>query len=306
MAIYSIKDLEKLSGIKAHTLRIWEKRYGIIQPRRTDTNIRYYLDEDLKRLLNIALLNRYGVKISKIATMDDDEIEMQVTRISGQTNEYDVQLDALTISMIEMDESRFDRIIRQNVAQIGFERTMMEVIYPFLDKLGVLWFTGSLNAAQESFMANLIRQKLYVAIDSLDAAPGREMKKFLLFLPEGETQELSLLFLHYMLKSRKYNVVNIGMNLSLEDVRDAYEIHRPDFIFTIINEPRQRHSVQDYISRLSAFFSETRILLSGYQIAQQNIRAAKNYFVLRSLEEVLHYIEADQHKDMPGESLQKR
>ncbi len=306
MAIYSIKDLEKLSGIKAHTLRIWEKRYGIIQPRRTDTNIRYYLDEDLKRLLNIALLNRYGVKISKIATMDDEEIEMQVTRISGQTNEYDVQLDALTISMIEMDESRFDRIIRQNVGQIGFERTMMEVIYPFLDKLGVLWFTGSLNAAQESFMANLIRQKLYVAIDGLDTGSGREMKKFLLFLPEGETQELSLLFLHYMLKSRKYNVVNIGMNLTLEDVRDAYEIHRPDFIFTIINEPRQRQGVQDYVSRLSAFFSETRILLSGYQIAQQNIRAAKNYFVLRSLEEVLHYIEADQHKDMPGESLQKR
>jgi DNA-binding transcriptional MerR regulator len=149
VAIYSIKDLEKLSGIKAHTIRVWEQRYDIINPERTPTNIRYYKDEDLKFLLNIALLNKNGIKISKIAKMSKSEIAEKVAAISEINFEYGTQLDALTISMIEMDEYKFDRIISTNIQQIGFERTMLEVIHPFLDKLGVLWLTGSINPVQE-------------------------------------------------------------------------------------------------------------------------------------------------------------
>ncbi len=159
MAVYSIKDLEKLSGIKAHTLRVWEQRYDIIHPHRTKTNIRYYLDDDLKFILNIALLNKNGIKISKIAQMSREEIAEKVAAISEINFEYGTQLDALTISMIEMDEYKFDRIIRTNIQQLGFERTMLEIIYPFLDKLSVLWLTGSINPVQENFMSYLIRQK---------------------------------------------------------------------------------------------------------------------------------------------------
>ncbi|MEM1119901.1 MAG: MerR family transcriptional regulator, partial [Bacteroidota bacterium] len=125
MAVYSIKDLEKLSGIKAHTIRIWEQRYGIIEPGRTQTNIRYYTDQNLKFLLNIALLNKNGIKISKIAKMGDEEILEKVAAISEINFENDVQLDALTLSMIEMDEFKFDRIISTNIQQLGFERTMI-------------------------------------------------------------------------------------------------------------------------------------------------------------------------------------
>lgn len=305
MAVYSIKDLEKLSGIKAHTLRIWEKRYNIIDPKRTDTNIRYYMDEDLKKLLNIALLNRFGLKISKIADMTEDEISNKVAEISQEMSEYDAQLDALTISMIEMDESKFDKIISQNIKQLGFEQTMMEVIYPFLDKLSVLWFTGSINAAQESFMANLIRQKIYVAIDKLGNNVESVNKKFMLYLPEGENQELSMLFIQYILKARKFSVVNLGQNISFDDLRDAYAIVRPDFIFTMVNEVRQRPPVTEYVNKISDFFSEATILFSGYQVIQQNIKSARNYVVLKSLDEVLQYLEVDTSKSIPGASMQR-
>jgi len=305
LAVYSIKDLEKLSGIKAHTLRIWEKRYGIIDPKRTDTNIRYYQDEDLKKLLNIALLNKYGYKISKIAEFTVDEISEKVAEISQGMNEYDAQLDALTISMIEMDEIKFNKIINQNIDQIGFEQTMMEVVYPFLDKLSVLWFTGSINAAQESFMANLIRQKIYVAIDRLKPDNEAAGKKFLLYLPEGENQELSMLFIQYILKARKFSVINIGQNISFDDLRDAYHIIKPDYIFTMINETRPRMSTDDYVRKIADFFSESIILLSGYQIIQHDIKSAKNYVVLKSLEEVLRYIEVDSQKSIPGASMQR-
>ena len=180
MAVYSIKDLEKLCGIKAHTIRIWEQRYGLIKPKRTKTNIRYYMDADLKLLLNIALLNRNGTKISKIASMSEMEIAEKVATISEIDFEGGAQLDALTLSMIEMDEVKFDRILTTNIRQLGFEKTMLEVIYPFLDKLSLLWLTGSINPAQENFISNLIRQKIIVAIDNESFSVKRNNNKFLI------------------------------------------------------------------------------------------------------------------------------
>ena len=167
MAIYSIKDLEKLTGIKAHTIRIWEQRYQIVMPKRTRTNIRYYDDNDLKYLLNVALLNKNGTKISKIAKMGEQEIAVKVAELSEVSFENTTQLDALTISMIEMDEYKFDKIISTNIDQLGFEKTMIEIINPFLEKLSVLWLTGSINPAQEHFISCLIRQKIIVAIDKV-------------------------------------------------------------------------------------------------------------------------------------------
>lgn len=174
MAVYSISDLEKLSGIKAHTIRVWEQRYSIIEPKRTKTNIRYYQDADLKFLLNIALLNKNGIKISKIAKMSKGEIAEKVAAISEINFEYGTQLDALTISMIEMDESKFDRIVSTNIQQSGFEHTMLEIIYPFLEKLSVLWLTGSINPVQENFMSYLIRQK---SSQPLIKSPCQTIKK---------------------------------------------------------------------------------------------------------------------------------
>ena len=292
MANYSIKDLEKLSGIKAHTIRIWEQRYGIINPKRTPTNIRYYQDEDLKFLLNIALLNKNGFKISKIARMSREQIGEKVAAISEINFEYGTQLDALTISMIEMDEYKFDRIISTNIQQIGFERTMLEVIYPFLDKLGVLWLTGSINPVQENFISYLIRQKLIVAIDREPLVINSSAPKFLIYLPQGEHQELSLLFTHYLLKSRRKRVIYIGQDMSLADLKDAYQIHQPSYIYTMVSEAFSREPVQNYVNTLSETFPLSTILLSGYQVVAQNVEDTDQVKVMRSLDDMLGFLES--------------
>lgn len=292
MAVYSIKDLEKLSSIKAHTLRIWEQRYGIIKPKRTSTNIRYYEDEDLKLILNIALLNKNGVKISKIAKMSPAEIAEKVAAISEFNFEFGTQLDALTISMIEMDEYKFNRIINTNIQQQGFERTMMEVIYPFLEKLRLLWLTGSINPVQENFISNLIRQKIIASIDQEPLPAEKNSRLYLLFLPEGERQELSMLFMHYLLKSRKNRVIYVGQDMNISDIRDACKIHQPDFIYTIISESFSREPIQQYVNRLSEQCTHAQLLLSGYQLVAQPVQLPDNTLILKSLNQTLDFIDA--------------
>jgi len=265
-----------------------------MEPRRTQTNIRYYQDEDLKYLLNIALLNKNGIKISKIAKMSKAEVAEKVAAISEINFEYGTQLDALTISMIEMDESKFDRIISTNIQQLGFEKTMLEVIYPFLDKLSVLWLTGSINPVQENFMSYLIRQKIIVAIDGVPFYSGKNTKKFLIYLPEGEKQELSLLFMHYLVKARHNHVIYLGQDISLADLKDACNIHSPDYIFTMITETFAKEPVQHYVDKLSENFPETNILLSGYQMVAQQVSARSNVSILRSLQATLHFLNSIQ------------
>jgi MerR family transcriptional regulator, light-induced transcriptional regulator len=292
VAIYSINDLEKLSGIKAHTIRIWEQRYELICPERTKTNIRYYDDTDLKLLLNIALLNKSGVKISKIATMSQAEILEKVAQISEVNFQYDTQLDAITIAMIEMDEYKFDRILSANIQQMGFERTVMEVIYPFLERLSLLWLTGSVNPVQEHFMSYLLRQKVIVAIDKEPLVSGKDVKKFLIYLPEGERQELSLLFMHYMLKSRRNQVIYIGQDITLDDLRDTYNIHKPDYVFSLINEPFPKISIQQYIDSVSCLFEKSHVLFSGYQVVNKELKLPQNMTILDSLDDTIKFIDS--------------
>lgn len=286
MAIYSIKDLEKLCGIKAHTLRIWEQRYSLIQPQRTKTNIRFYQDEDLQFLLHIALLNRNGIKISKIAKMSKQEISERVADISEVDIQSDNQLDALTLSMIEMDDSKFNKIVATNIEQIGFEETILKVVYPFLEKLNVLWLTGSIKPIQENFITFLIRQKIIVAIDQLPE-PKNTDDKFIIYLPEGENDELSLHLMHYLLKKRNFKTINLGKDISIHDLIDAHHICKPAFIYTMISESYSDQPVKNYVDELERHFPDCKIMLSGYQIAAQRILSANNIQVLNSLDETI-------------------
>ena len=291
MAIYSINDLENLSGIKAHTLRIWEQRYDIIQPRRTPTNIRYYDDDDLRHILNIALLNKNGYKISKIAKMTASEIQEKVAAITEVSFEQATQLDALTLSVVEMDESKFDRIVKTHIQQIGFEKTMTEVVYPFLEKLSLLWLTGSISPVQESFMSHLIRQKIMTAIENERFAPEPGAPKIALYLPEGERQELSLLFLHYLIKSRKLRSYYLGLDVSLSDLSDAIKICKPDYVFTLVTESFSKSSLQAYLNTLNENFPPVHIPFSAYQVIAQNLRPAEKITTLNSLGETIHFLE---------------
>lgn len=291
MAVYSIKDLEKLTGIKAHTIRIWEVRYGLITPGRTPTKIRFYTDNELRVLFNIALLNKHGYKISKIAQLSTEQISEKVALLADNNIENETQLDALTLAMIDMDEAKFDHTIRQNVEELGFERTMLHVLYPFLDKLNLLWLTGSVSPAHENFIGNLIRQKIIAAIDHLPAVSGREVKTFLLFLPEGETQELSLLFMHYLVKNRGQRAIYLGQHATLADLREAVGLLKPDFVFTIINEPLPRQPLQNWLDQLQSQVVGTHFLLTGQQFFVQTVRLPGGSTLFNSLGETVDFLE---------------
>src|SRR6185436_6119767 len=197
MGKYSIKELEQLSGIKAHTIRIWEKRYTIINPERTATNIRFYSDENLKKIINVSLLNNHGFKISKIADMSLTEISDKILVLSEAKTEAHIYIDQLVVSMVDLDEEKFEKILNKLIDKFGFERSITEVVYPFMEKIGVLWQTGTITPAHEHFISNLIRQKLITSIASLPI-PSNKSKKAILFLPEGELHEIGLLFYHYI------------------------------------------------------------------------------------------------------------
>lgn len=291
MSVYSIKDLEHLSGIKAHTLRIWEQRYELVTPKRTDTNIRYYDDEDLKLILNVSLLKENGFKISKIAKMTPLDLREKVILITEQSSKFTDQIQALTLAMIDLDEDRFEKIISTNTLQIGFERTMINIIYPFLVKIGFLWQTGAINPAQEHFISHLIRQKIIVAIDGQVITPDKNASKYLLYLPEGEMHELSLLFACYIIKSRNHRVVYLGQSLPFQDLVEAYKIHKPEYIMTVITSTPGQDAIQDYVGKLTNKFKDTNILLSGYQIVGQDLDVSDNGLVINKIEDLIAFVD---------------
>lgn len=287
MSHYSIRDLEQLSGIKAHTLRIWEQRYNIISPKRTDTNIRTYDDQDLKLVLNISLLKDHGHKISDISRLSVEEMYREVIKISERHLSYPDQIHALTITMIDLDEERFEKIISTNILQFGFENTMIHIIYPFLSRIGTLWVTGSVGPAQEHFITNLIRQKIIVAIDGQVSKHRTGSKKYMLFLPEGELHEISLLFANYIIKARANKVIYLGQSMPFNELVFAYNLHKPDYIFSAITSVPSNSDVQPFVNKLMRAFPESHILLTGYQIVGQDIQTDDNATIINNIDDLV-------------------
>lgn len=295
MGRYSIKDIEQLSGIKAHTLRIWEQRYEILTPKRTPTNIRYYDDADLRLVLNIAFLNRNNIKISKIAKMSQDEICERVRQIADSSLEFPNQMNALIIAMVELDEERFEKIISTNTLQFGFENTMLNIVWPFLYRIGILWQTGNINPAHEHFMSNLIRQKLIVAIDGQMPPKNPYAKKYLMFLPEGELHELSLLFAAYIIKARYNRVIYLGQSLPLEDVGTVIETYKPDYVVTVtMNFPTETDALH-FLDELKEQCPDQEILLSGQQIIALKDKGElpENIIVFSNIPELMEFVDAN-------------
>jgi MerR family transcriptional regulator, light-induced transcriptional regulator len=268
MGKYSIKELEQLSGIKAHTIRIWEKRHRLIDPSRTPTNIRFYSDEDLKKIINVSLLNNHGYKISRIADMTIDEMNNRVLELSQLKNDITIHIDQLVLAMIDMEEEGFEKILNTLILRYSFERTITEIVYPFLEKIGLLWQTQNITPAHEHFMSNLIRQKLMVAIDGLPIPP-KAAKKILLFLPEGELHELGLLFYHFLTRKAGWRTYYLGQNVPHSDLISVYNTHKPDLLLTSITTSTSG-DIRFYLRRLEEDFPEAGILAAGYQVKQFN------------------------------------
>lgn len=268
---YSIKDLERLTGIKAHTLRMWEKRYGVIEPKRTETNIRYYDDEELKKVLNIAILNNYGIKISKIVGLTAKELHDKVIEIGNEEVSEGVQVESLVVAMVEMDEARFEKILANCTIRLGFEQTMMKVIYPFFRKVGILWQTGAINPAQEHFISNLIRQKLIVAIDSQGMMTKADSKRFLLFLPEGELHEMGLLFYSYLIQKAGHKVIYLGQSVPITSVIAVNATNPADFILTSVLSLGTTEAINELMERLLVSFPDTQIMVTNYIEPDENL-----------------------------------
>ena len=275
MGKYSIKELEHISGIKAHTIRIWEKRHGIIKPLRTPTNIRYYTDEDLKKIINVSLLNSHGLKISKIATMRLEEINSKVLEITEVKPEADAYIDQLVVAMIDIEEESFEKILASVIKKFGFERSITEVVYAFMEKIGVLWQTGNITPAHEHFISNLIRQKLITSIAALPI-PAKKSKKAILFLAEGELHEIGLLFFHYLARRRGFKTIYLGQSVPHEDLKAIYQIHQPHVLITSVISSPSPVQVEKYIQKLSTDFSSATILASGLLLKTTAFLIPKN------------------------------
>ena len=291
MARYSIKDLENLSGIKAHTIRIWEKRYQFIVPHRTDTNIRYYSDDDLKKLLNIAILNNYGYKISKVAVFSDELLHKRVLEVFEEGATASTQVDNLVLAMIDLDEDKFEKLFSGLILRMGIEATISDVIYPFLEKTGVLWQTGKINPAQEHFVSNLIRQKLIVAIDSQISKADDNGKRFTLFLPEGELHEIGLLFYSYMLRQMGHKVSYFGQSVPIESLKQSEEMIDTNYFLTSFTSSIHRLDPNEFLAELTATFPNKPILATGLQIKDSDLSAfstVKKFITLDDFKDTLN------------------
>jgi len=289
MNAFTIKDLENLTGVKAHTIRIWEQRYSFLKPQRTDTNIRFYNNEELKTILNIALLNKYGYKISHIDRMSPEEMRDKILSLSNSLAQQERVINELIQHMIDLDVERFEDVLDEYIRARGIEKAINHIIFPFMERIGVLWITDHINPAQEHLVSNIIRQKLIVGIETIRSLVVIK-RTILLFLPESEYHEIGLLFIQYLLKSRGIGTIYLGANVPLDDVQYVVDMKKPDFIYTHLTSVSNSFSFERFLGNLTRRFENTPIIISGRltQAYEKRIPAKINF--KRSLSEVMEFI----------------
>lgn len=286
---YTIKDLETLSGIKAHTIRIWEQRYELLKPNRTQTNIRYYDSEDLKNLLNVSLLNKYGYKISHITNMSQSQIKEKILMLNDVDAQLERIINELINYMIDYDVDGFNSVLDKYIATKGIERTITQVIFPFLTRIGILWQTDSVIPAQEHIVTNLIRQKLILGIENVVPYKTSD-NNVLLFMPEGEDHELSLLYLHYLLKSKGVKVLYVGANVPVRDLPVLVSLKKPDYLFTHITTLHMATGFEKFLNNCRLHLPNSKIMISGLLAQNYNKPHAENITMFKKLEDALSFI----------------
>jgi len=231
--------------------------------------------------LNVSILNRNGFKISNIVRLSKEEILNSVMETSLTSLNFESQIENLVIAMIDLDENKFEKTLSNSILKLGFEETISNIIYPFLEKIGILWQIGTINPAQEHFITNLIRHKFIIAIDTENNSLLPNHKTFVLFLPEGELHELSLLFYSYLIKKRGHRVVYFGQSLPIEDLHKVKLIARPDYLVTVITSSLTGKELLSYINNLSDHFHAQMILVGGNQIVDLPELHLKNVFTMK-------------------------
>ena len=247
---FSIKNLENISGIKAHTLRIWEKRYNLLEPERTDTNIRRYSLESLKTLLNVTLLYNHGFKISKIASLSDDEIPNLVRNIALKSNSEQVFINAFKLSMINFDCDLFDNNYDEILNHHDFEYVFIDVFMPLMKELGILWQTGAISPTHEHFITNLVKQKIHVQTEQLKRNNNYhdDQPIFALFLPENEIHELGILYLNYLILSKGYRTIFLGQSLQTSSLETLFTYNSTFNFVTYLTVEPNKEEIMPYLN----------------------------------------------------------
>ena len=290
MAEYKIKDLENLTGIKSHTIRIWEKRYRILSPDRTDTKIRTYSDSELTHLLTVSMLNRNGIKISKIAKLSQEDMNKLLWDIKVN-KEPEYSMDKLLLSLVSLDEELFKETLANLLESEGLEKTFTDHLIPFLDRIGIMWLIGSVNPAQEHFMSNLIRQKIISEIDKQQIPVSTE-KSVLMYLPEHEWHEMSLLFYHFLLRSKGVPTFYLGQSLPYESLVECIEKLKPNYILSSWLTAVDERLVVSYFKKLKSDYPNLDVFAGGPQI-KANSTALKKYIIeVNDLASIMKHLEA--------------
>ena len=291
MDSFTIKDLENISGIKAHTIRIWEQRYQFLKPKRTETNIRFYSNEELKKLLRISLLNKYGFKISLLDKMNEGELENKIHSLTQLEAQQERIVNELVECMIEVDLERLESILEGYIQSKGIERTITQIIFPFMEKIGILWVTNHINPAQEHLVTNIIRQKLIVGIDSV-VKEIKINKTVLLFLPEGEFHELGVLFVKYLLKCKGVSTIYLGSNVPLKDVEYLVNLKKPSYIYSHLTSVGHSFNFDKFILAITKKFEGTPIILSGLLTNTYEKKIPSQITFKKTLAEVMEFVAA--------------
>ena len=290
MKKFSISDIEGLIGIKAHTIRAWEARYNLVPSKRTPTNIRFYDEDDLKQLLNIVTLNEKGYKISRIAKMTKQQIAEMVVQFQADWHNDTVQVLRLSDAALSYDEVAFAEILSGCIEEMGLTKTMDLVLFPFMKKVGMLWQTGAIDPSHEHFASNLIRDRIIVEIDKIEKPVRKNVKRFLLFLPEAEMHETGLLFARYLLKSCGMDTLYLGQEIPYTDVKKVIASYKPDYAFIVLTSLNLGKDVNKIIGKVMDHL-DVPLLVAGSLISEFDILVQNHLTPLKNVCDITDFLE---------------
>ncbi|NNE31547.1 MAG: MerR family transcriptional regulator [Winogradskyella sp.] len=249
---FSIKDLENLTGIKAHTIRIWEKRYNLLEPKRTETNIRYYDLASFQKMLNVSYLNNNGYKISKIATLDENKIPQLVRKVASGSNVESHALNSFKLAMLNFDQTLFYKTYDSLLQEKSFDDVFYEVFIPLLTEIGLLWQTNTITPAHEHFLSSLVRQKILIHTEKAQSKQINKSKKtFVLYLPENEIHELGLMFINYKLVSKGFHSIFLGFSVPMDSLLDIQNYYNDIIYVSYFTVMPDKDHIADYISEFN-------------------------------------------------------
>jgi len=290
---FSIKDIENLSGIKAHTIRIWEKRYQLFEPKRTDTNIRYYVVEDLKKILNVSLLVSKGLKISKISKLSDDEIREAVILQVANSNSSEGFENAVLMAMLNFDQNQFELIYNKLTAEFSFREIFNNLFIPLLYKIGLQWQSDTITPAHEHFISNLITQKLHVNIERVNQTDNVVNDKvFVLFLPLQEIHQLGLLFIQYELILKGYKTIFLGERVPLESLESVFKLHKNISFISYFTVFPPKEKVIEYLKSFEQKYLKNgnKLLVGGRNVEGIELEGILNVEVFKDFKALLKYV----------------